>query len=274
MKNLIKRAITGVVFVAIMLLGLSINQYFFVSIFGIFLLLSHFEFYRLIGTSGYRPNMLASTMLGMVLFVVSYLVASKNIDSDVFFTLPFFIVLFFVIELYRDKKNTLKDTYTSLAAVVYIAVPFSMLNFIIFDHAGNFSSWITIGIFLMIWGYDTFAFIGGVLIGKHKLMKRLSPKKTWEGLVIGGAFALLLSYFLTKYVGEISIEAWMGIALIIVSFGTLGDLFESKLKRTLHVKDSGKFLPGHGGLLDRFDTLLFVAPVVLAWLYIVEKFNI
>lgn len=159
----------------------------------------------------------------------------------------------------------------TIAGIIYIALPFSLLSFILFP--GNetnpqFYPWILIGIFIIIWMYDSMAYVFGSWLGKHKICQRISPKKSWEGLVGGAVFAVITSIVISKVFHELSITNWIVIALLVVSFGTSGDFFESKLKREAGVKDSGNILPGHGGMLDRFDTVLFAVPVIFVWIYL------
>ncbi len=151
---------------------------------------------------------------------------------------------------------------------VFIALPFSLLNFLVFP-SGEFNPVFLLSLFVLIWTNDTGAYVVGISFGKHKLFERISPKKSWEGFFGGIFFALILAYFLPQITGEIDILRWFGFALIAVVFGTWGDLIESLIKRTVDVKDSGNILPGHGGLLDRFDSLLFAVPLIYIYLQIV-----
>ena len=157
----------------------------------------------------------------------------------------------------------------TLTGFIYVAVPFSLLNFIIFPgYPENpvFTPIMLIGIFFIMWVYDTGAYITGSLIGKHKIHEKISPNKTWEGLTGGSALAIIMGMTYSYISKSAEISEWMIITLIIIIFGTLGDLFESKIKRKLMVKDSGNVLPGHGGLLDRLDSFLFIIPVIFVWL--------
>jgi phosphatidate cytidylyltransferase len=123
------------------------------------------------------------------------------------------------------------------------------------------------GILIILWMYDTGAYLSGSAIGKHKLMKSISPNKSWEGLLGGGILSLVTSVIMAVILQTPDLGTWIIIAVIIIVFGTLGDLFESMLKRKTGIKDTGSVLPGHGGLLDRFDSLLFVIPPALLWLW-------
>jgi phosphatidate cytidylyltransferase len=157
----------------------------------------------------------------------------------------------------------------TIAGIIYIALPFSLLNFIIYpgiSAKSDFYPWVLIGIFLIIWMYDSMAYVFGSMLGKHKICERISPKKSWEGLIGGAVFAVIMAIVNSLFFHELSLFNWIVIAVLIVVFGTSGDFFESKLKREAGVKDSGNILPGHGGMLDRFDTVLFAVPVIFVWI--------
>ncbi|MGC3978758.1 MAG: phosphatidate cytidylyltransferase [Paludibacteraceae bacterium] len=153
---------------------------------------------------------------------------------------------------------------------VLIALPFAMLNNILY--VKDYQPIILLAVFISIWINDTGAYCTGMLFGKHKLFERVSPKKTWEGFVGGAAFALFSGYIFSRFITELSLLQWFIFSEIVVIFGTLGDLSESLLKRTLGVKDSGNLIPGHGGLLDRFDSMMLAAPVVYIFLSIILSF--
>ena len=145
-----------------------------------------------------------------------------------------------------------------------VALPFSLLNFILFIN--GLQPYILLAVFATIWVNDTGAYLVGVSIGKHRLFERISPKKSWEGFVGGALAALISGYLFSIYIPEINLINWLIFSEIIVVFGTYGDLMESLVKRTVDVKDSGTIIPGHGGLFDRFDSMLLAAPVIFIYL--------
>jgi phosphatidate cytidylyltransferase len=181
-------------------------------------------------------------------------------------------MVFFVTEFFRDKPNVLQNLAFSILPMVYIAIPLSILVFLTSPLVtGPQPHWhLALGFFLILWSDDTFAYLTGILIGKHKLFEKISPKKTWEGSVGGLVFGFVAAYILSVFFTELSTLEWMGAALIIAVTGTLGDLAESLLKRKFEVKDSGNLLPGHGGMLDRLDSVLFSAPALFSYLIILN----
>ena len=169
-----------------------------------------------------------------------------------------------MIPLYRKKQNPLHNWAYFILGQVFIALPFSLLNFILF--VDNWKPLILLSVFVTIWVNDTGAYLTGVTLGKHRMFERISPKKSWEGFVGGALAAILSGYIFSLFIPQISLINWFLFSEIIVVFGTFGDLIESLMKRTLNVKDSGNVIPGHGGLLDRFDSMLLAAPAILIYL--------
>jgi phosphatidate cytidylyltransferase len=167
-------------------------------------------------------------------------------------------------ELYLQKANPLNNWAYFILGQVLIALPFALLNYILF--IDKWQPLILLSVFATIWINDTGAYLIGVTIGKHRLFERISPKKSWEGFIGGALAALLSGYVFSFLIPQISLINWFIFSEIIVIFGTFGDLMESLMKRTLDVKDSGNVIPGHGGLLDRFDSMLLAAPVVFIYL--------
>ena len=252
-----------------MLAGIIIHQYVFAVVFSVFLLLTLFEFYKISENIGYEPSAKIGLICGFLLFIIFFLAASHIIPQNFVF-LAILIPLFTLLpDLFDKRKNGFKNSMITIAGIIYIALPYSLLSFIIYP--GNISSsrfypWILTGIFLIIWMYDSMAYIFGSMLGKHKICVRISPKKSWEGLIGGAVFAVVMGILNSVIFYELSLTSWIVIALLIVAFGTSGDFFESKLKREAGVKDSGNILPGHGGMLDRFDTMLFAVPVIFVWI--------
>jgi len=270
LKGLVRRSVTGIVFAAIMLAGIIIHQYVFATVFTGFMLLTLFEFYKISENIGYQPSVKIGLVCGFLLFIIFFLAASHVIPQKFVF-LSILIPLFTLLpDLFDKRKNGFKNSMITIAGVIYIALPYSLLNFIVYpdgDVAGrDFYPWILIGIFLIIWMYDSMAYVFGSMLGKHKICERISPKKSWEGLIGGAVFAVVMAIINSIFYNELSVTSWVVVAFLVVTFGTSGDFFESKLKREAGVKDSGNILPGHGGMLDRFDTMLFAAPVIFVWI--------
>ncbi len=271
MSNLQLRAIYGAVYVIIMLGGVLFHPYIFVFVFAVLLFFTQFEFYALGEQAGYKPSKWVGSVAGVVLFLISFGIAHGILGKP--FTFSFIPIILFILifELVSSNKNTIGNSGLSLLGFIYIAVPFSLMNFIILtsvDGRNNlFYPWIMVGVFFILWANDSFAYLVGSACGKHKMCANISPKKSWEGLIGGAVFALIMGIVNAVLFQEISMTNWIGIALLTVVFGTFGDLFQSKLKREIGVKDSGTILPGHGGFLDRLDSLFFVIPAIFLWLF-------
>jgi len=269
LNDLLKRSLTGVVFVAVILAGTMIHSLIFALVFLTLLVFTQYEFYKLIEKAGYTPQKLVGLILGGLFFILCYVAVRKIIPYQFCLLIFPFMVFIFLFEVMRKKPGTLQNSMLTLGGFVYTVIPFSLLNFIVFPGFPDdrlFYPWILTGIFFILWMYDSMAYVGGSLFGKHKMCIKISPKKSWEGLITGAVFAVIMGILNSVIFQSLSMVSWIIAALIIVAFGTIGDLFESKIKRDLNIKDSGTILPGHGGFLDRFDSLLFAVPVVYIWL--------
>lgn len=268
MKVLLQRSLTGLAYVAIIVAGTIIHPYLFALIFTGFLLLTQYEFYKITETNGFIPNRMVGLLSGVILFVIFFLVANRIISQQMVFAVILIPFITYLTELFGKSKTSLRNSLATLAGIIYIALPFSLMNFIIIpgNQGSRFYPWILLGIFFIIWIYDSLAYAIGSLIGKHKISPGISPGKSWEGFIGGTVFAVIMGILNAVFFPVLSMISWIIVALITVVFGTCGDFFESKLKRETGVKDSGTILPGHGGFLDRFDSLLFAIPVIFVWL--------
>lgn len=269
MNDLVKRTVTGCLYVAFMIAGTAIHPLVFAVIFAVLLFLTQLEFYQLVERAGSSPRKTPGLILGLSLFATCFLMVYGVIPSNSFLIFIPVLTILFLFEIFRDNSRDVQPSAITLTGFVYVAVPFSLMNFIVYPeyplHSGFFP-WILMGVFFVVWIYDSMAYIAGSMFGKHKIHKKISPQKSWEGLLAGAVFAVVMGILNAVIFQSPSLTDWLIIAAIVVIFGTLGDLFESKIKRKLKVKDSGTILPGHGGLLDRLDSLLFIIPVVYVWL--------
>ena len=271
-SNFLKRAITGVLFVVVLVGCILYSPLSFGILFTIIGALSVHEFAHLINQNGeVQINKTITALGGAYLFLAVMGFCQSTIGAQVF--LPYLALLLYLIitELYLKKKNPIGNWAFSMLSQLYVALPFALLNVLAFQYnpaesSVTYNPILPLSIFVFIWLSDTGAYCVGSLIGKHRLFERISPKKSWEGFFGGLAVALGASQALAWYAPEISWYNWLGLSATVVVFGTWGDLVESLLKRTLGVKDSGHLLPGHGGMLDRFDSLMLAAPA--AYIYI------
>lgn len=282
MKNLIVRAISGALFVVIMVGGFM-SPRTMVALFALITGLTVWEFTGLVNQrKGVTVNRFISTVAG-VYFFLAVAAIRMGITSNFVIFVPYLlsIVYLFIGELYLKQEDPINDWAYAMLSQLYIALPFSMLNVLAFEQAPNgityqYNMQLPLCVFVFLWLNDTGAYCSGSLFGKHKLFPRISPAKSWEGSV-GGAIlvmivAAIIGYFSNTncQMSQLSITGWVGLGLIVVVFGTWGDLVESLFKRTLGIKDSGKIMPGHGGMLDRFDSSLMAIPASVVYLYTLQ----
>lgn len=278
MKNFITRAITGVLFVAIMVAGFM-QPLTMILLFALITGLALWEYTGLVNqVENVAVNRFISTVAGVYFFIAVAGISSGYIQTNAVFV-PYLltVVYLFISELYARNTNAINDWAYTMLGQMYIALPLAMINVLAFrqplDGLITYNFLLPLSVFVFLWINDTGAYCTGSLIGRHKLFPRISPGKTWEGSVGGGllvvAVAAVIGYWDNRLMGMagLSVAAWMGLGLVIVVFGTWGDLVESLFKRTLGVKDSGRMLPGHGGMLDRFDSSLMAIPAAVIYLY-------
>lgn len=272
MNTFFRRTLTGAWIVIFILGGFWLHPVsFFIT--GLILLAgTQYEYYLMIRNTGAKPQMIPGIITGVTAYVVSTLIASGSIPKNFFLILIPMMLTMMIIELYRKQDRPFDSLAHTFFSILYTAIPFSMFPFAAFARTGLnsllphdniiFSPGIIIGFFLLIWANDTGAYLTGMTMGRHKLWERISPKKTWEGLIGGIIIAVLVAWFLSGWLGVVDRIHWVMISLIISVAGTYGDLVESMLKRSTGVKDSGTIMPGHGGFLDRFDSAILSFPLV------------
>ncbi len=268
MKTLITRTITGFVFVLAIVGSVIWEPLAFGLIFLAILILGLIEFYRLPVSKGLKPQIYTGIFTGSALFILSILTVNGIVPLwSLLFVLPLFPV-FLIVALFRKENDPLLSALYSIAGIIYIAFPLSLLNFFLDPDLSGMPHHpqILLGFFFLVWINDIFAYLSGMLMGRHKLFERISPKKTIEGSIGGFIFSLAFAYIISIFFTDLGAINWMIMAGIIVIFGIFGDLSESMMKRHFEVKDSGTFLPGHGGILDRFDAMFFSAPAVYCFL--------
>ena len=283
MKNFIIRTITGVLFVAAVV-TCFLNPRAMVLFFGLVTCLTIWEFSGLVNNrGGITINRMICTVSGVYFFLAMAGYNSGVTPATVFIPYLLSIVYLMVAELYLKQEDPISDWAYTMFSQMYIALPFSLLHVLAFRSTGNgdiqYTYLMPLSVFVFLWINDTGAYLCGSLLGKHKLFPRISPGKSWEGSIGGGllviAVAVLVWYLTDLYgVNDLSLNAleWAGLGLTVVIFGTWGDLVESLFKRTLGIKDSGSILPGHGGMLDRFDSSLLAIPAAVVYLYTLTLF--
>lgn len=265
------RSITGVLFVATIILCISWHEYSAALLFLVFSTLGTIEFYQILNKKELSNNTKYGPFVNVVVYSLLTLVFFEILDDKFLFLIVPLMLILVVQELFLKDTIPYQNISSTLFGMLYITLPFAALNYIsfntvIYDKIGLSENWsLLTGFFIILWTSDSMAYLVGRAIGKNKLFQRVSPGKTWEGLVGGISFAILAG-FLFSYFTESSAMHWIIMAFIISVFGTLGDLSESLLKRSAGVKDSGNLLPGHGGVLDRFDGIFFSSPIILTYL--------
>lgn len=274
MKKLITRTITGIVLVLVMLTAIFASEYSFAVLILVILGVGIKEFAVLFTQTDIRPNHILSYFLSGVAFILSFLSAKGAIEAKYLLILFPCILVIMGAELYRKKDKPVENIAITILSILYLALPLALINFLVFpnfqdNHA--YTPKLLIALFAIIWIHDSGAYLVGVSIGRHRLFERISPKKSWEGAIGGTLIAVGSSYFIAQYIPEIKFIHWIYISFLVVVSATFGDLTESMFKRYFGIKDSGNILPGHGGILDRFDSLFFAVPVMVAYLEIFVK---
>lgn len=282
MHNFIVRAITGVLFVAVVV-TCFLKPLAMVCFFALVTGLSIWEFTGLVNLrETVKVNRFISTVAGVYLFLAFAGWCMQVVPSAAFVPYLITVVYLFISELYQRNEDAINDWAYTMLSQMYVALPFACINMLAFRSAANgetvYGLLLPLSIFIFLWCNDTGAYLAGSLLGKHKLFPRISPGKSWEGSIGGGILVCFIAW-LMSYIDEngvlecmgatqtgLSALQWIGLGLVVVFFGTWGDLVESLFKRTLGVKDSGNILPGHGGMLDRFDSSLMAIPASVVYL--------
>jgi len=282
MKNFIVRTITSVFFVAAIVTSF-LNAQAMTALFSVVTGMTIWEYCGLVNDRPFvSTNRFICTISGVYLFLAMAGFNSGMTPSTVFIPYLVSIVYLMVAELYMKAKDPINNWAYTMLSQLYIALPFSLLNVLAFRSNGydiQYSYLAPLAVFVFLWINDAGAYCVGSLLGRHKLFPRISPGKTWEGSIGGGLLAMaaaVLVWWLTEQYGvnDIGLNTWQwaGLGLVVVIFGTWGDLIESLFKRTLGIKDSGNVLPGHGGMLDRFDSTLMAVPAAVVYLYTLTLF--
>lgn len=280
-NNFIQRAITGIIFVGVLIGCILGGPISFTLLFALITALTIHEFGVIISKQpDVEINKPICMLAGVFLFFgFAYLGVIPG-QTEILIPYLFLIIYLLVSELYLKKKNPLNNWAYAMMSQIYIALSFAMLNVLAYHSIGNegelsnyqvqYNPILPLSIFIFTWINDTGAYCTGMLFGKHRLFERISPKKSWEGSIGGGVFSIIAAIVMAHYFPFMPISIWIGLALTVVIFGTLGDLTESLLKRIIGIKDSGNILPGHGGMLDRFDSTLMAVPAAVVYLYIIS----
>lgn len=289
LKNFIIRTITSVLFVIVLVGCILWSPTSFDILFGIITAMTIWEFTTIVNKNAVlQVNRFITTVAGTYLFAAMMAFNMNAAGSEIFIPYLVSIIYLMVSELYFDRKNSIYNWAFTMMAQVYIALPMALLNTLAYiavpeqyntPHA-VYTPVLILAMFIFLWCSDAGAYCVGSLIGKRKLFPRISPGKSWEGSIGGGLLAIGVSQLIAYLINNVLMIAspitsslqWAGLAVVVVIFGTWGDLVESLLKRKLGIKDSGNVLPGHGGMLDRFDSTIMAVPAVVVYIYTISQF--
>ena len=274
MNNFVKRTLSGIGFAAVMLAAFLTNKYIFGAVMLFSLVVMMWEFLQMTCGKNYRYSQILSILSGATLFILTYLYKGFNFPGRLVILafVPMFILM--INSLYLKDKSRFGTFANLYASLIYIAVPWSLLNFAVFNSEGEFNGILLLSFFVIIWGSDVGAYLFGMSLGQRygkKLFPSISPKKSWIGFW-GGLFTAVLVAVLLNLAGIFTFKMihCIAMAVLLCITGVYGDLIESQWKRHYDVKDSGSIIPGHGGLLDRFDSALIAIPIGIIYLVVMN----
>ncbi len=264
MKELLTRSLSGLIFISLLIFSVFYSETAILVVFVIFGLVCMSEFSKLINLRGFIQYIIFLAIVG----VFAYWKPSQE-ATMILLVFSIFVSFFLIQDLFTKKVIPLFQFKKFLLATFYISSSFAFL-LLIPSAAGTYEPCIILGSFILVWVNDSFAYLTGKNFGRQKLFERISPKKTVEGFLGGLLFSCVASYFIAKFTLTLSFGSWLILAIIISSIGTIGDLIQSKFKRQANVKDSGSILPGHGGIFDRLDSMIFSAPFIYLFLKVLH----
>ncbi|MGQ1785880.1 MULTISPECIES: phosphatidate cytidylyltransferase [unclassified Saccharicrinis] len=265
MNNFWQRVLTGILFVIVVAGGIFYHPFSFFAVFFLVVLAGIYELNGLLVLAKIKTNFLFALAIGVFSYVAAFLVKSGVSENSIYYLLIPIVSLLFIQELFDVQNKPFEGIGTSLVCAIYIGVPFAMLNSLAFlDGVYNFK--LPLSVFILVWINDTGAYLSGVTLGRHKFFERISPKKTWEGTVGGFVLTLVAGYVISIFWKDLSVLEWIIFSSIISIMAVLGDLIESLFKRSIGIKDSGNIFPGHGGVLDRFDAVIFAIPMAVFYI--------
>jgi phosphatidate cytidylyltransferase len=271
LKETVTRSLTGILFIVVIILALLLHPYLYLALFSLVCLTGWFEFTALFSPGGKSAARIPGALLLTATFIIVYFELTGQLPGYLMAVPAISLLLLILTDALAKTGSGVRNVPVFSAGFLYLGAGLCSLHCLAFQQGtlkAYSPAWI-LYTFYLIWTHDTMAYVSGRLAGKHPLWVRISPKKTWEGSIGGTVFAILLALVLSRFNTALTLPGWIGLATVVVVFGTLGDLLESWLKRRTGKKDSGSLLPGHGGILDRFDSLLMAGPFVNIYLILV-----
>jgi phosphatidate cytidylyltransferase len=272
LSEFLKRSLSGAVFIIVMLGCIVWSPYSLCALLIAISSIALYEYYRIFSGRGYKPLVTAGIISGFYVLLIVFLERLSFIPLKYLELLMLPVIGMWFSFMFVKRQEFLVSLMITVTGLIYILLPLSLIPYIAQNRltAYEYNPEILIGTLLVIWTSDTSAYITGILFGKHRMSPHISPKKSWEGFFGGMVLAVLAGILYSKFTSLLNITDWVILSFIIVLTGTAGDLFESLLKREAGVKDSGTIMPGHGGILDRFDSLLLIIPFVFLYLYLIK----
>jgi phosphatidate cytidylyltransferase len=277
MNNLVLRIVTGLIGAGVILGSIFLNEWAFVIVFMLIGIATHFEYMRTIAhVSDKKP--LSEIIYAVIVGIIFMLIQNNSFFDSIYIQflggLNIILLIGFIIaEVFYNREQPFHHIGLNVLGIFYIPVAFgSYISYSL--EFTTINTWFAVGMLFMVWFNDSFAYFAGRLFGKTKLFERISPKKTWEGFWGGMIMTIACGAILSVVFDELNIFQWMIWAVIVSLSATLGDLAESLLKRSIHIKDTGSILPGHGGFLDRFDGFVIAVPFSIAYLWVLNALNL
>lgn len=280
LKNFIVRTLSGAVLLVVVL-GAAAGFFTYALLLQFIVVGGMWEFYKIAEATDARPRKIVGIAAGVALFATAFFATQQfagiaNVASETIISFVLFILLLpaiLAVELFSVTEHPLKNIASTMLGVVYVALPLAIMLVIPFMlSGGEWSPWCFLFYLFIVWGNDVFAYLVGITFGRHRLCERISPKKSWEGFFGGVAGALAVGA-VAAWMLDANYAMWIGLAAVVAIASVVGDLVESMFKREAGIKDSGNILPGHGGVLDRFDALIYSAPFALVYLIVWELVN-
>jgi len=276
LKDLLTRTLTGIFIVVLFMGGISLHPVTFFMVQLVVMTGSLYEYYRIVENDKVRVFKITGLMTSVLMYLISSAVASGYASPAFFILLILPVMGTMIAEMYRNSSRPFDSIAHTVAGLIYVAIPWSLVPFMSFNTESvgtllthsieGFSPGVLIGLIILLWANDIGAYLVGITLGRHRLFERISPKKSWEGFFGGLASAVGAAFIVDGWIGITTLQGWIIISILVSIGGTYGDLVESMLKRSAGVKDSGSIMPGHGGFLDRFDSILFALPLIFLFL--------
>ena len=266
------RTITAALFVIIIFAALFLHHVIFGLVFFLLMTAALSETYNLLDNETVSAQKKYGLLVGSIIFISSYLLSQDIVGINIYLLIVPLFMIFFIIEIFKQDEKDYRSIAITIFGIIYVTIPFSLFNFLKTSELqdGNIENFLPFAFFLILWMNDTGAYIIGSLIGKHKFIEHISPKKTMEGTMGGVLSSIGVAIIIAQFNTGLNIWAWIGLGIIISLSGTYGDLAESMMKRRASIKDSGNIMPGHGGVLDRFDSFIFAVPAAYTYIKLLE----